>query len=117
MMSRATVADAIRHYRGGNRAAARQVCEGILAARPADHDARLLLALLLIDDGEAERGGKLAEEIPDETGARAINVPHRQNRVVIFNPDLFHATAPLTFRDGYENRRINITMLYGRRGS
>lgn len=41
----------------------------------------------------------------DETGARAINVPHRQNRVVIFNSDPLHATAPLTFRDGYENRR------------
>jgi Flp pilus assembly protein TadD len=51
-----------------------------------------------------------------ETQARAINIPHRQNRVVIFNSDLIHETAPLTFRDGYENRRINITMLYGKRG-
>jgi Flp pilus assembly protein TadD len=48
--------------------------------------------------------------------ARAVNVPYRQNRVVIFNSDLFHETAPLRFRDGYENRRINITMLYGKRG-
>jgi Flp pilus assembly protein TadD len=73
MMNRATVADAIRHYRGGDRAAARRVCEGILAARPADHDARLLLAMLLIDDDEAERGGTLAEEIlhqaPEHAGA------------------------------------------------
>jgi Flp pilus assembly protein TadD len=73
-MNRATLADAIRHYRGGDRAGARRVCEGILAARPADHDARLLLAMLLIDDGEAERGGTLAEEIlrhaPDHAGAR-----------------------------------------------
>ena len=50
-----------------------------------------------------------------ETHACAVNIPHRQNRVVIFNSDLIHETAPLTFRDGYENRRINITMLYGRR--
>jgi Flp pilus assembly protein TadD len=49
------------------------------------------------------------------TQARAIAIPHRQNRVVIFNSDLIHETAPLTFRDGYENRRINITMLYGKR--
>jgi Flp pilus assembly protein TadD len=52
-----------------------------------------------------------------ESHARPVNVPHRQNRVVIFNSDLIHETAPLTFRDGYENRRINITMLYGKRGS
>jgi hypothetical protein len=51
-----------------------------------------------------------------DTDARAIKIPHRQNRVVIFNSDLIHETAPLTFRDGYENRRINITMLYGKRG-
>jgi hypothetical protein len=50
-----------------------------------------------------------------DTQARAISIPHRQNRVVIFNSDLIHETAPLTFRDGYENRRINITMLYGTR--
>jgi hypothetical protein len=52
----------------------------------------------------------------EETQARPITVPHRQNRVVIFNSDLIHETAPLTFRDGYENRRINITMLFGKRG-
>lgn len=50
-----------------------------------------------------------------QKGARTINVPYRQNRVVIFNSDLFHATAPFNFRPGYENRRLNITMLYGRR--
>jgi len=52
----------------------------------------------------------------EETNARPVAVPHRQNRAVIFNSDLVHETAPLTFRDGYENRRINITMLYGKRG-
>jgi tetratricopeptide (TPR) repeat protein len=51
-----------------------------------------------------------------QSQARPVPVPHRQNRVVIFNSDLIHETAPLKFRDGYENRRINITMLYGKRG-
>jgi tetratricopeptide (TPR) repeat protein len=51
-----------------------------------------------------------------ENGARAVAVPYRQNRCVMFNSDLYHETAPLDFRDGYENRRINVTMLYGRRG-
>ena len=50
-----------------------------------------------------------------ESGARSVNVPHRQNRAVIFNSDLFHQTGEITFRDGYENRRINITMLFGKR--
>lgn len=50
-----------------------------------------------------------------ETGARAIRIPHRQNRCVIFNSDLFHRTDDLHFAPGYENRRINVTMLYGQR--
>ena len=50
-----------------------------------------------------------------ESQARPVHVAHRQNRVVIFNSDLIHETAPLRFRDGYENRRVNITMLYGKR--
>lgn len=49
----------------------------------------------------------------DQTGSRSRVVPHRQNRAVIFNSDLFHRTDDCRFRDGYLNRRINITMLYG----
>lgn len=49
--------------------------------------------------------------------ARAIEIPYRQNRAIIFDSDLFHASAGLQFRPGYENRRINITMLYGDRES
>jgi len=47
--------------------------------------------------------------------ARSITIPYRQNRAVIFNSDLFHGTSELRFRKGYENRRVNITMLYGDR--
>lgn len=50
-----------------------------------------------------------------ESGAQAVRVPYRQNRAVLFNSDLFHATDTLNFKDGYENRRINITMLFGLR--
>jgi hypothetical protein len=49
-------------------------------------------------------------------GAEPIRIPHRQNRVVIFNSDLFHRTDDVRFRAGFENRRINVTMLYGQRG-
>jgi len=55
-------------------------------------------------------------EYLQRSGASAITVPHRQNRAVIFNSDLFHKTDVIRFRPGYENRRINITMLYGKRG-
>ncbi|MGB5621379.1 MAG: tetratricopeptide repeat protein, partial [Gammaproteobacteria bacterium] len=37
--------------------------------------------------------------------ATAVYVPYRQNRVVMFNSDLFHETGALRFRDGYQNRR------------
>ena len=37
------------------------------------------------------------------------------NRAVIFNSNLFHETDKIDFKDGYENRRINVTMLFGKR--
>lgn len=48
-------------------------------------------------------------------GAQMVRVPYRQNRAVLFNSDLFHRTDTIRFRDGYENRRINVTMLFGQR--
>ncbi|MDD9926450.1 MAG: tetratricopeptide repeat protein [Rhodospirillaceae bacterium] len=50
-----------------------------------------------------------------ENDSGKMVVPHRQNRVVLFNSDLFHETDRFTFKPGYENRRINVTMLFGRR--
>jgi tetratricopeptide (TPR) repeat protein len=48
-------------------------------------------------------------------GAKSVTVPHRANRAVIFDSDLFHETDKIRFKEGYLNRRINVTMLYGRR--
>jgi len=48
-------------------------------------------------------------------GAQGIRIPHRANRVVVFDSDLFHETDQIAFAPGYENRRINITMLFGHR--
>ncbi len=62
------------------------------------------------------RDGPRMRNYLKENHAKRINVPHRQNRVVMFNSDLFHETGRLTFKPGYENRRVNITMLYGKRG-
>ncbi|HTK33693.1 MAG TPA: tetratricopeptide repeat protein [Caulobacteraceae bacterium] len=50
-----------------------------------------------------------------EAGSKPITVPYRENRAVIFDSDLFHETDRIEFREGYENRRINVTMLFGRR--
>ena len=80
---------------------------------------------LVVWDKEAPAGWDFATYNADlpairrflaESGARPVNVPYRQNRVVIFNSNLFHETGTVDFKPGYENRRVNITLLYGRRG-
>ena len=47
----------------------------------------------------------------------SVVIPYRENRAVVFNSNLVHRTAPFRFKEGYENRRINITMLFGQRGT
>ena len=54
-------------------------------------------------------------EFLTNSGAKAVTIPYRANRAVIFNSDLFHETDRFHFRDAYESRRLNITLLYGRR--
>ena len=58
---------------------------------------------------------KIREEILKGDQKRTI-VPYNENRVVIFNSNLLHETDNIEFQEGYENRRINITMLFGKRG-
>lgn len=55
------------------------------------------------------------QEYLERNGARPITIPHRQNRAVIFNSNLFHETDVIDFEDTYESRRINVTLLYGHR--
>lgn len=47
-------------------------------------------------------------------GVEPVCVPYRQNRVVIFNSRLFHATQPFDFEPGFAQERINVTLLFGR---
>jgi tetratricopeptide (TPR) repeat protein len=56
-----------------------------------------------------------ARDFLKREGAKSTTVPYRANRAVIFDSDLFHETDDLTFAEGYCNRRINLTLLYGRR--
>jgi tetratricopeptide (TPR) repeat protein len=62
------------------------------------------------------RNEPAAREFLEKAGAKPIVVPHRANRAVIFDSNLFHETDRIRFKDGYRNRRINVTLLYGWRG-
>ena len=56
-----------------------------------------------------------ARNFLESCGSKSVTVPYRSNRAVIFDSSLFHATDEIRFKEGYLNRRINITLLYGRR--
>jgi len=61
-----------------------------------------------------------AEFIYDYLGDRradVIRVPHRANRALLFDSRLIHETDVFRFKPGFENRRINITMLFGEGGA
>lgn len=58
---------------------------------------------------------KACRDFLQRAGTKAVTVPYRANRAVIFDSDLFHQTDTIAFQDGYLNRRINVTLLYGRR--
>jgi hypothetical protein len=49
-----------------------------------------------------------------ESGAKAIRIPYRSNRCVLFNSTLFHETDRFEFNDAYADRRVNVTLLYGK---
>jgi hypothetical protein len=57
---------------------------------------------------------KIREELKKSKGNTKV-IPYNENRAVIFNSNLFHETDSYEFKVGYENRRINVTLLYGRR--
>lgn len=60
----------------------------------------------------AEAQERLHELFKD---AERIDIPHRQNRLVVFNSNLLHKSMPSRFKPGYRNRRINLTLLFGAR--
>ena len=66
-------------------------------------------------DYNSDRNRGAIYEWLKQSGAEEVKIPYRANRAVIFNSDLFHETDEITFKEGYRNRRINITLLYGYR--
>ena len=57
---------------------------------------------------------RIREELKQSKGNTKV-IPYNENRAVIFNSNLFHETDSYEFKEGYENRRINVTLLFGRR--
>jgi hypothetical protein len=79
---------------------------------------------LTVWDVAAPAGWKTQQYIGDTRGcqaflkranAKAVTIPYRSNRAIVFSSALFHETDRMHFKEGYTNRRINLTMLYGRR--
>ena len=50
----------------------------------------------------------------ENNAGNSLVVPYRQNRAVMFRSRLFHHSDRPEFATGYENHRINLTLLYGR---
>ncbi len=51
----------------------------------------------------------------EQNAGNALTVSYRENRAVLFQAGLFHWSDSPDFAEGYENHRINITMLFGHR--
>lgn len=48
-------------------------------------------------------------------GGSSVRVGYGQNRCAMFNSALLHETDESRFKEGYENRRINLTLLFGKK--
>ena len=57
---------------------------------------------------------RIREELKKSKGKTKV-IKYNENRAVVFNSNLFHETDSYEFKEGYENRRINVTLLFGRR--
>ena len=48
--------------------------------------------------------------------AETVTIPYRDNRAVLFHSNLFHRSDAFHFEEGFENRRMNVAMVFGFRG-
>ena len=58
---------------------------------------------------------RVAARVRAEHGLEAVGAFYAACGAVVFDSDLFHETDTIHFKPGYENRRINVTLLFGRR--
>lgn len=57
----------------------------------------------------------ILETLLNEEGVKSIEVPYRCNRAAIFRSNMIHKTAETKFAAGYQNRRLNMTLIFGNR--
>ena len=60
-------------------------------------------------------GRDAVRELLKENNYENVTVPYKQNRAVIFDSHLLHHSGKIQFKKGYKNRRINLTLLFGRK--
>jgi hypothetical protein len=53
------------------------------------------------------------KELLEPSNFANVTVKHQPNRCVMFDSALFHQTDKYRFKNGYENGRINLTLLFG----
>jgi hypothetical protein len=49
----------------------------------------------------------------DDGSIHFIDIPHRENRCLLFTSDLVHETSPIKFKKGFKNRRLNFVLMFG----
>jgi Flp pilus assembly protein TadD len=64
-----------------------------------------------IKDYDADRGRIVT--FLEQNAANGLVIPYRQNRAALFRSRLIHHSDRPEFASGYENHRINLTLLYG----
>ncbi|CAM9145497.1 unnamed protein product, partial [Pylaiella littoralis] len=67
------------------------------------------------EDFNADPSG-IEDFLEQNKHAGFTSVPNRQNRALLFDSMLFHQSDPFRFKKGFENRRLNLTLLFGRPG-
>ncbi len=87
------------------------------ANRDPEHGGLLVYPIEAPPDWDFETLNNATEKMSaliSEKAVKPIKIAYRQNRAVIFRSRFFHSTDQVDFEPGYLNRRINVTLLYGR---
>lgn len=60
-----------------------------------------------------EEKSAILDDIAAEPGAETQSVPYRCNRALLFGAGILHRTDAFSFKNGYHDRRMNVTFLFG----
>ncbi len=58
----------------------------------------------------------ILRHLVDDPAATCLTVPYRCNRAILFRSNVVHRTDDLDFKASIENRRVNVTFIYGHPG-